>query len=72
MFFPIEFTLLDFYRIISYGIWSYKSNECVGNFPVESKSYTIPMQILWIKIGRKMWVGDVASGVSFANLEKQS
>jgi hypothetical protein len=46
MVFPIGFTLLDSYRIISYRICSYESNMCVGNFPVGFKSYTIPIQIL--------------------------
>jgi hypothetical protein len=32
MLFFIEFTLQDFYRIISYRIYSYKSNMCVGFF----------------------------------------
>jgi hypothetical protein len=41
MLFPIGFTLLDFYRIISYRIYFYESNMCVGNFPIGSKSYTI-------------------------------
>jgi hypothetical protein len=45
-FFSIGFTLIDFYRIISYRIYSYESNMCVRNFSIESKSYIIPIQIL--------------------------
>jgi hypothetical protein len=44
--FSIGFILLDFYRIISYGIYFCESNMCVENFPIETKPYTISMQIL--------------------------
>jgi hypothetical protein len=46
MLFPTRFTLQDSYRIISYGICFYESNACIGNTPIESQSYTNPMQIL--------------------------
>jgi hypothetical protein len=44
MLFSYRITLLD----------SYESNMCVGNIPIEFKSYIIPMKILWIKGGHSM------------------
>jgi hypothetical protein len=47
--FSIVFTLHDFYMICFSRMRSYKSNNLYRIFSIESKSYTISLQILWIK-----------------------